>query len=362
MIKGKKLGGMVLAIMLMTVMAACGNNGESNNGGSGNNGGNNAAPTEAAASTASAESTTPAETEAPKEAEKVKLVLNWFPKAQHGGVYAAQEQGIFADNALDVTIEPGGPSVSAVQIVASGSAEFGLAHADQIVIAKNQGIDLVVVAAALQGSPQAFMFQEDADVKDFEDLNGRTVFVQPGITYWDYLKKKYDLSGVKEIAYTGQFVNFIADPESVTQSFVTSEPFFMTKEGVKTKTLLISESGYNPYNVVLFVTKDYLAKHKETVASFVKAFSEGWMSYKDTSAEVDKAIHEANPNIDLDAVDFEAEAQQEFVYGGDAAEHGFGYMTEERWTTLIDQLAELGLLKEKFDAKDIFTTEFLPSE
>jgi NitT/TauT family transport system substrate-binding protein len=345
--KWKKLGGFALSLVLIMVVAACGGNAATN------------AP---AATDSSKEAPSTAAAEEPKgpvETKKAKLVLNWFPKAQHGGVYAAQEQGIFEKHGFDVAIEPGGPQVSAVQIVASGNADFGLAHADQIIIAKNQGIDLVVVAAALQGSPQAFMFQENAKVDSFEDLNGRTVFIQPGITYWDYLKSKYDLSGAKEMTYTGQHVNFLADPESVTQAFLTSEPFFMEKEGVKTKTLLISESGYNPYNVVLFVTKEYLEKNKETVANFVAAFSEGWMSYKDTSNEVNAAIHAANLNIALDAIAFEDQSQKEFVYGGDAAEHGFGYMTEERWATLIDQLAELGLLKEKFDANDIFTTEFL---
>ncbi|MDQ6419440.1 ABC transporter substrate-binding protein [Paenibacillus sp. LHD-117] len=349
----KSFGGMIVALVLVMVMAsACSNSGNGNKPAESPSG-------ESASPSASSEAT--AEPTAPAEAKKVKLVLNWFPKAQHGGVYAAKEQGIFAKNGLDVAIEPGGPQVSAVQIVASGNADFGLAHADQIVIAKNQGIDLVVVAAALQGSPQAFMFQESEKISGFEDLNGRTVFIQPGITYWDYLKSTYDLSGAKEMTYTGQHVNFLADPTSVTQSFVTSEPFFMEKEGVKVKTLLVSESGYNPYNVVLFVTKAYLEDHKEDVANFVKAFSEGWMSYKDTSAEINPVIHAANPNIALDAIEFEDKAQKEFVYGGDAAEHGFGYMTEERWTTLIDQLNGLGLLKKKFDAKEIFTTEFLPA-
>lgn len=349
--KWMKFGGFALSLMLIMVLAAaCGGNAANNT------------PTETASSSTTAEPVATEEPAVPMETKKAKLVLNWFPKAQHGGVYAAQEQGIFEKHGFDVTIEPGGPQVSAVQIVASGNADFGLAHADQIIIAKNQGIDLVVLAAALQGSPQAFMFQENVEVDSFEDLNGRTVFIQPGITYWDFLKSKYDLSGAKEMTYNGQHVNFLADPESVTQAFVTSEPFFMEKEGVKTKTLLISESGYNPYNVVLFVTKEYLEKNKETVASFVTAFSEGWMSYKDTSSEVNAAIHAANPNIALDAIEFEDQAQKEFVYGGDAAEHGFGYMTEERWTTLIDQMAELGLLKEKFDANDIFTTEFLPGK
>jgi NitT/TauT family transport system substrate-binding protein len=293
--------------------------------------------------------------------EEVKLVLNWFPKSQHGGVYAAEEKGIFAENGLDVSIEPGGPQVSAIQIVSSGSAEFGLVHADQMVIAKNQGIDLVAVAAAMQGSPQAFVFHKGTGIEDFEDLNGRSVFIQPGITYWEFLKSKFDLSEVQEMVYNGQYATFINDPEAVSQSFVTSEPFMLENQGIENETKLISESGYDPYNVVLFVTRDYLEENKDTVQKMVTSFVKGWDAYKDSSEEINKGINKLNPDLSLESLAFETETQAEFIYGREAEENGVGYMTEERWTTLKDQLLALDLLEEDFDVSEIFTTEFLPN-
>ncbi|WP_019155085.1 ABC transporter substrate-binding protein [Robertmurraya massiliosenegalensis] len=295
-----------------------------------------------------------------EEAKEVKLVLNWFAKSQHGGVYSAIEEGLFKDNGLNVTVEPGGPQVSSINMVASGNAEFGLAHADQIVMARNEGIELVAVAAAMQGSPQAFMFHKGYGIDEFEDLNGRKVFIQPGIIYWEFLKNQYDLSGVEELAYTGQHVNFIDDMDAITQAFLTSEPYFMELEGVEVETKLVSDAGYDPYNVVLYVSKDYLEDNKETVKAFTEAFVEGWNAYKDSYEEINPIIQEDNPDIELESLQFESESQEEFVYGMDAAEHGVGYMTEERWATLIDQLYELGLVNEKFDASEIFTTEFLP--
>lgn len=292
----------------------------------------------------------------------VKIVLNWFAKAQHGGVYAAQEDGIFKENGLNVTIEPGGPQVSSIQMVASGKAQFGLAHADQIVMAKNEGIDLVAVATAMQGSPQALMFHKGKGIKDFDELNGKEVYIQPGITYWEFLKSKYDLSKVKEMAYTGQHTNFIANKDSVSQAFVTSEPFFLQKENVETETKLISDAGYNPYNVVLYVSKDYLEENEDTVKAFTKSFVEGWNAYKDSSEEINKIIQKDNSDIELDSLAFEAETQAEFVYGGDAETNGVGYMTENRWDTLITQLHDLKLLDKTFDANDIFTTKYLPGK
>ncbi|GAE26101.1 hydroxymethylpyrimidine ABC transporter [Halalkalibacter wakoensis JCM 9140] len=333
-----KLG--FIALLVMLILAACG--GQESGG-------------------ESSEAESP-EAEAPTaETEDVKLVLNWFPKSQHGGVYAAREQGIFAEHNLEVAIEAGGPQVSSIQIVASGGAQFGLVHADQLVLARNEGIELVALATAMQNSPAALMFHEGKGISDFEDMNGRTAYIQPGIPYWDFLTSKYDLSGVTEMGYTGQHVNFIEDLDAISQAFVTSEPFFLDKEGIATETVLVSESGFDPYNIVLFTTKDFAANNEETVQNFVDAFVEGWEYYKESPYEINEVIHEANPDLALEDLEFETDAQAEFVYGGDAAEHGFGYMSEERWQLLIDQLAELGLLDEAFDANEIFTTEFLGS-
>lgn len=292
--------------------------------------------------------------------EEVKLVLNWFPKAQHGGVYAGIEEGLFEDHQINLTVEPGGPQVSPIQIVAAGDADFGLAHADQLVIARNQGIELVAVAATMQGSPQAFMFHEGVEINQFEDLNGREVFIQPGITYWDFLKNEYDLSGVNELAYNGQNVTFIEKQESVTQAFVTSEPFFLEREGIPTETLLVSESGYDPYNVVLFVTEKYLEEHSTIVEQFVDSYLEGWELYKDNYEEINEVITEVNPNIAVEELNYEAETQYEYIYGFDAASHGTGHMTLDKWGTLKNQLLDINLLDEDFETEEIFTTEFLP--
>ncbi|MCM2675662.1 ABC transporter substrate-binding protein [Alkalicoccobacillus plakortidis] len=293
------------------------------------------------------------------EIDELKLVLNWFPKAQHGGVYASLEEDLFEENQIDLSVEPGGPQVSPIQIVAAGDAEFGLAHADQLVIAKNQGIDLVAIAATMQGSPQAFMFHDGVDIQDFEDLNGREVFVQPGITYWDFLKSEYNLSNVQELAYNGQNVTFIENKESVTQAFLTSEPFFLEREGVKTNTLLVSESGYDPYNVVLFVTKDYLEENEELVQRFVDTYLEGLDLYEENYEAINEKITDVNPNIALEELNYEADTQYDYVYGFDAAEHGTGYMSAEKWEELKNQLLDIDLLDEDFDVDYIFTTKFL---
>lgn len=345
-------------LALAVILAGCGGGG--GNGASGN--GSSQAPSASPSGEAPA---TPSPSESPAtpsvEHPDIEVVLNWFAKSEHGGLYAAQQHDIYKNAGLNVTIEQGGPQVSSVQIVASGKAEFGLAHADQILLAREQGIPIVAVATTFQISPQAIMFHESEGIKDFSELNGRTIFIQSGQPYWEFLKHKYKLDKATEIAYTGQHANFIADATSASQSFVTGEPFAVEEQGVPVDTLLVADSGYQPYAAVIYTTEDFLKNNPETVKAFVRGTVQGWEDYKTSAAEIDAHIRTVNTNMSEKEMEFAVTTQEEFIYGYDAAEHGVGYMTEERWKTLMDQLIEIGVLTKEQDVTQAFTTEFLPA-
>ena len=91
----------------------------------------------------------------------------------------------------------------------------------------------------------------------------------------------------------------------------------------------------------------------------VEATTRGWEFYKDGFAEVHPVMQELNAELTLDTMELTAQAQYDFIYGGDAATHGVGHMSEERWVTLNRQLRELGVIEEEFDLSAVWTTEFL---
>ena len=63
----------------------------------------------------------PASSDPPaKKSDAVELALNWLPEAEHGGFFAAEVHGLFAERQLRVKIIPGGPGVPVIQNVASG--------------------------------------------------------------------------------------------------------------------------------------------------------------------------------------------------------------------------------------------------
>ena len=66
-----------------------------------------------------------------EELRPATLMLNWTPNNHHAGIYAAQANGWYEEEGIDLTIiEPAAAGADAV--VASGSAQFGISQAESL--------------------------------------------------------------------------------------------------------------------------------------------------------------------------------------------------------------------------------------
>src|SRR5438552_11784011 len=106
------------------------------------------------------------------KAAKIRLALNWKPDPQFGGFYTAP----FQKHGLDVEILPGGAGTPTIQMVGAGSAEFGVVSADELVVARSQGNDVVALFAVFQNNPQGIMAHASRKLTSLADvLKGGTV-------------------------------------------------------------------------------------------------------------------------------------------------------------------------------------------
>src|SRR5438067_2517509 len=85
---------------------------------------------------------------------KVQLALNWKPEPEFGGFYAAQINGDYQKEKLDVEILPGGSGTPTVQMIGAGTVPFGIVSADEIILARSKGNDVVALFAVYQTNPQ----------------------------------------------------------------------------------------------------------------------------------------------------------------------------------------------------------------
>jgi len=291
---------------------------------------------------------------------KVTLQADWYPQPEHGGFYNALVKGYYRDEGLDLTIQPGGPYVVVPQQVASGSAQFGLASSDQILESVADGQPLVAVAATMQRDPQGIMVRKDSPIHSFADLNGHTVAVKLGSTWFEYLLKRYKLDQVHEIPATFSVANFIADPQYIQQAFATSEPYFAQQAGIETRVLLTSDAGYDPYRV-MFTTRSFLNDHPDVVAKFIRASIKGWRDYLNDPSPANAAISKLNPALNQQWMQFTCRALREegFVTGDDRSGVRLGRMDAARWKTMYEQLLDLKVIETPFDPTTAYTLQFV---
>jgi NitT/TauT family transport system substrate-binding protein len=292
----------------------------------------------------------------------VTLQTDWYPQPEHGGFYDAQIRGYYKEEGLDVTILPGGPYVNSDSQLSVGTTQFAMRSSDNVLQAISNGVPIVAVAATMQRDPQAVMVHQNSPVHSFQDLDGHAVAIRLGLSTWfDYLVKRYQLKNVREIPATYSVANFLQDPTYIQQIFVTSEPFFARQAGVPVRTLLISETGYNPYRV--FVTsRSFLQQHPDIVAKFVRASLRGWRDYLKNPDDVNAVIAKLNPAMSVPQMQFSYEAlrDQHFIAGDAPDGADLGKLDPARWNRMYQQLLDLKVIQNPFDPSIAYTLQFLP--
>ena len=290
----------------------------------------------------------------------IRLQADWYPQPEQGGYFAAVAEGFYQAEGLDVTILPLGQYTSALQVVSSGGADFGLGASDQILEAVSNGLPLVAIGATMQHDPQAVMIHKDSPIQTFSDLEGHTVAAQPGATWFRYIVGKYHLKNVRETPATHSIANFLADPNYIQQIFVTSEPYFVSKAGGTFRTMLISGAGYDPYRV-FFTRRDYIEQHPEIVSKFVRATIKGWQEYLRNPGPANAMILKSNPAQNPAQMQYTLQALKDgsFITGPDASGADIGKMTAARWAANNDQLTSLGVVHKTIDPTTAYTLKFL---
>ena len=110
----------------------------------------------------------------PEERREVTLLLGFRPDVQFAPFYVAQQEGHFAAAGLEVEIRhEQAPDVQ--RLVASGEAEFGVADATDVMIARTQGLPIRYLSTLYQSFPVA-LIGDTADVPaDPSGLAGMSV-------------------------------------------------------------------------------------------------------------------------------------------------------------------------------------------
>lgn len=301
-----------------------------------------------------------------QELEKITIALDWYPNANHAGLFLAQDRGYFADAGLEVELyTPSDPTV-VLQTVGAGRDDFGISYQTDVLLARAAGVPVVSVAALVQHPLMGVMSLQSRGIERPADLAGTTIGY-PGIPSQEaFLATMLATDGASIDDVTLLNVDFNLVPavisgrtDAVMGAYWTHETIMAELEGYPVDMLRVEEWGVpDYYELVLVASESKVASDPDRVRALLGAVQRG---YQDALADPDAAIaamKAAYPELD-EAVEGPGIGLLAGVWLD--PDGVYGAQSAERWAAYAAWMKEAGLIPADLDETLAFDATLLPA-
>jgi putative hydroxymethylpyrimidine transport system substrate-binding protein len=299
--------------------------------------------------------------------QRVDLVLDYLPNADHAPIYAAQAIGAFKAAGLDVRIRvPSDPSAP-LKLVESGQADIAISYEPELLLARDKGAHVAAIGALVQ-KPLTSIMSLDKSFKDVKDLKNAKVGTA-GIPYQSaYLKTIASANGVDPESIREVNVGFNLVPSMLSKKVDATLGAFWNYEGVqlqrqhKDPTIIrMDEVGVPTYQELVFVANNDTLQEKGVGAvmrRFLQAVSRGAKAVKTDPAVGADALVKANPDLDRGLQVAAIRATLPVFFPEDTT-FPWGYMNADEWKAYGQWMLDNKLVK-ALPTPTSLTNEFLP--
>lgn len=296
---------------------------------------------------------------------KVSVILDWYPWANHTGLYYAQSQGYFKAEGLDVTIQPPSDPSEILKVVGAGTNQFGISYQTEVLSARAANVPVKSVAALVQHPLNTIMTLKSANITNPKQLEGKKVGMSGVPSDEPLLRTMLEAAGadwnkVEKVnvgidlmpALLGNKVDAIIGAYGVHESIVAE------RQGQPVNVMNIQDWGVPDYYELLLVTNDDMLKQNpDVVRKFLKATVRGYTEVPQNKSAAVDLLKVANAETDLEV---ERPGLDLLIPYWTANNVVFGTQTTERWQSYATWLRQQGILEQDVKVSDCFTTEFLP--
>jgi putative hydroxymethylpyrimidine transport system substrate-binding protein len=298
--------------------------------------------------------------------EQLDLALDFYVNPDHAGIYTALERGYFEDAGLEV--QPRVPSDPAAPIkqVAAGEVDLAISYEPEVLLARDQGLDVVAVAALVGEPLTSLIWIEDSGLGSVGDLVGRTV-ATAGIPYQDaFLDTIAEETGISagEIERVDVGLNLLpavlsGRADAMLGGFENVEGVDLRLRGENPTVIGVEELGVPTYDELVLVARgERLAEDPEPIRLFIAALERGTEAAARDPQAATEAVLAAGEGLDPRLTRAEVEATLPLLQPGSGA--AFGQMKPEQWERFGGFLYDEGLLSVRPNVSEALTNELLP--
>ncbi|MGL5440381.1 MAG: ABC transporter substrate-binding protein [Filifactoraceae bacterium] len=298
------------------------------------------------------------------ENKKVTVVLDWTPNTNHTGMYVALENGYYKEKGLDVEIiQP--PESTALQLVASDKAQFGVSFQEEIALAisAKEPLPVKAVAGIMQHNDSGIISKKEKNIVSPKDMEGKTY------ASWDSPFEIAVLNNVLandggDFAKVNSVPNTVTDVVTALNTNVDAVWVYYSWDGIAAELAGLEtnfidfkgiESVLDFYTPVIATSDKLIKEDPEMVKAFVEATKKGYEFAIEKPEEAAKILVKHAPEISPEL----AKASQIYLadkYQADAP--SWGVFNEDRWNAFYGWMEENGIVERSILGEG-FTNEFI---
>jgi putative hydroxymethylpyrimidine transport system substrate-binding protein len=238
--------------------------------------------------------------------QSLTVILDWFPNADHVGLYQALAEGDFTRAGLDVHVQVPSDPASPLKLLEAGQADIAISYEPELLLARNQDLPLVSVAAIVQRPLTSIVSIGSKRITSPASLRGKRVG-DAGIPYQHaYLdtilaNAGVPVSSVKEINVGSNLVPAMLSGrvDATLGAYWNYEAIQLAQLHKHPHVIRVDQVGVPTYDeLVLVVRKSTIINHAGEIRLFVQALARGYEAARsDPQAAVQNLVH-ANPGLD----------------------------------------------------------------
>jgi NitT/TauT family transport system substrate-binding protein len=294
------------------------------------------------------------------ELRPIRLLLSYRPDVQFAPFYVAQQEGYFERAGLDVTIEhaDGG---DLIRLVADGQADFGVADATDVMIARTSGIPIKYISTLYQSFPVAIIGPSGSVPSDPAGLAGKSIGT-PGRygSSWIALLALLDAGGltaddvtIREYPQYDQVDGLLNGDVDFITGFRNNEPLRLEAAGMATDQLTIDDIAPLP-GPGLIVGDTLSEADPALVTAFATAVAEAQAAViADPEAGLQAALVEV-PTIVEDVDTARAVLLATVDLWARADSPGVGWIDPELWASGYQTMVDLEFIDGSVPVADMY--------
>jgi putative hydroxymethylpyrimidine transport system substrate-binding protein len=237
--------------------------------------------------------------------QSVTMMLDWFPNADHVGLYTALSDGDFAKAGLGVHVQVPTNPASPLQLLAAGKVDVAISYEPELLLARDKGEPLVAIAALVQRPLTSIVSLGAKHITSPAQLRGKRVG-DAGIPYQHaYLTTILEHAGVspssvKEINVGDNLVPAMLSGrvDATLGAYWNYEALELRELGRRANVIHVENAGVPDYDELVLVTReDEIASRNNVLRRFVQALGRGYETVRGNPQAGVTSLTRANPSL-----------------------------------------------------------------